>query len=419
MNIPFKLPSLHEYSLDARLLLAVSCLTAVSFYGIQMLLRSIYLLRLGFDTAYIGSYLAAGALAYMSMGIPSGALGSRFGTRNVMRIGGLISLVGMIMLPSIEAVPPHLRSVWPIIAQLVQIGGWSMVDVNLVPALMGASSISNRNSIYPLASGLREFGSFIGSLVGGLLPGMFVLYSGESLENAGPYRMAIWVSIAMWVVALIPLAFIKSDKTTTQNTQTHSRGAFPVLPIAMMFIYVYIRHASWAACHSFCNPYMDQELYYSSATMGTITAFGQILAILASLTVPKLLQRRSIGWVLISATLGIGFSLLLLASFSHWTMVALGRLGVLVSMAIWLPTLQVYQMEIVDEGWRGLAYGTMSMAMGLGFATMSYTGGLVITARGYSSIFYIGAALSVAAALILAGILRHFSTRAAASPKTT
>ena len=169
MNIQLKLPSLREYSRDARLLLTVSCLTAVSFYGIQMLLRSLYLLRLGFDTAYLGTYLGTGALAYMGMGIPSGTLGSRFGTRKVMLIGGFISLAGMTMLPITEMMPPTFRATWPIIAQLVQISGWSMVNVNLVPAMMGNTSSFNRNSSYALASGLREFGSFVGSLVGGFL----------------------------------------------------------------------------------------------------------------------------------------------------------------------------------------------------------------------------------------------------------
>ena len=171
LQIQIKLPSFKEYSLDARLLLAVSCLTAISFYGIQMLIRTLYLLRLGFDTAYLGSYLATGALAYMGMGIPSGTLGSRFGTKTIMRFGGLISLLGMVMLPFTEVIPIPYRTFWPYVGQLVQISGWSMVNVNLVPALMGTTSTWNRHSSYALASGLRELGSFIGSLVGGLLPG--------------------------------------------------------------------------------------------------------------------------------------------------------------------------------------------------------------------------------------------------------
>ena len=404
MNIQIKLPSLKEYSRDARLLLSVSCLTAVSFYGIQMLLRSLYLLRLGFDTAYIGSYLAVGALAYMGMGIPSGALGSRYGTRIVMRIGGIISITGMILLPIVEVAPTQFSSVVPYIAQLVQISGWSMVNVNIVPALMGTTSEWNRNSSYALSSGLREFGSFIGSLVGGLLPGFFSLLSGLALDQASPYRSGLWVSIGMWVIALIPLFLIKSGGTPDLRKQDRGQGRFPFLPLAAMFIFVYIRQASWAGCQSFCNPYMDQQLHYTSATIGTITAFGRIVAIVASLLLPKLLKKRRSSWVLIAATISLGISLLLLASSDHWTAVTFGRLGVLVSMALWLPSLQVYQMETIEESWRGLAYGAMSMAMGLGFATMSYTGGYVINAQGYSSIFFIGAILSAVASVFMFGI---------------
>lgn len=372
-----------------------------------MLLRTLYLLRLGFDTAYVGSYLATGALAYMGMGIPSGSMGSKFGTRKIMRICGLISLSGMILLPVTEVFPQPFRAAIPYIGQLIQISGWSMVNVNLVPALMGTTSSWNRNSSYALASGLREFGSFLGSLIGGLLPGFFGILSDKALHLPGPYRSALWVSVFVWLVALVPLFFLKSGQAPSQVKTNQNRATFPFLPIAVLFIYVYIRHASWAACQSFCNPYMDQELRYSAATMGSITALGQILAIAASLLVPVLLKRTKAGWVLIAATLGVGFSELLLASSAHWLVVTSGRLGVLISMAIWLPTLQVYQMENVEESWRGLAYGSLSMAMGLGFATISYTGGFIIEARGYSTFFIIGALLSAVAAILLFGILKH------------
>lgn len=369
-----------------------------------MLIRTLYLLRLGFDTAYLGSYLATGALAYMGMGIPSGTMGSRFGTKNIMRIGGLISLLGMGMLPLTEMVPISLRASWPYVGQLVQISGWSMVNVNLVPALMGTTSTWNRHSSYALASGLRELGSFLGSLVGGLLPGIFGLFSGASLDDPGPYRSALWVSIVTWVIALIPIFLIRSGGTASRQKDQPVKGTLPILPIALMFLYVYIRQASWASCQSFCNPYMDQALRYSSATIGTITAFGQIVAIGASLLLPSLLKKRNAGWMLITATVGLGISLLLLALSSHWVVVTLGRLGVLVTMAMWLPTLQVYQMEIVEESSRGIVYGAMSMAMGLGFATMSYTGGFVIESYGYGAIFIVGACISGVAVIIMMGI---------------
>ena len=397
LNIPLKLPSLREYSRDARLLLALSGISAVVIYGIQGLLRSLYLLRLGFGTVYIGSYLGTHALAYMAMGIPSGALGSRFGTRKVMRVGGIICLAGMAMLPATELLPVNMRAILPILSQLVQICGWSMVIVNIVPATMHHTSSQNRNNAYALTNGLREFGSLLGALVGGFLPVLFGQLQQEPLNSPGPYRSALLVGIALWLVALVPIFMIRSGEALPRKVKMGSTTALPVLPLAVMGVYIFTREASWCACQSFCTPYMDQALHYSPATMGMITAFGRICAILASLSVPKLLKKLNTGVVLIAATMLIGFSLLLLILSTHWVAVTLGRLGVFVAMALWLPTMQVYLMETVEERLRGFAYGAMSTVQGLGFATISYTGGYIIAVRDYNSLFLLGIILSAVA----------------------
>jgi predicted MFS family arabinose efflux permease len=44
--------------------------------------------------------------------------------------------------------------------------------------------------------------------------------------------------------------------------------------------------------------------------------------------------------------------------------------------------------------------------MGLGFASMSFFGGRLITARGYGPLFTLGAALSLLATLLMLGIWR-------------
>ena len=72
----FKFTALSQLNPSARLLIATSGMLSVSFLGIQMLLKVLYMLRLDFGTEYIGWFLASSALAYMSMGLPSGALGS-------------------------------------------------------------------------------------------------------------------------------------------------------------------------------------------------------------------------------------------------------------------------------------------------------------------------------------------------------
>ena len=168
-----KLPSLHDFSRDARLLIAVTGILAISFFGIVALLRVIYVLRLGYGPEYIGIFSATGALTYMSMGIPSGALGARLGTRKAMLIGEIIAVFGMTLLPLTEFVPPALRDFWPFFSQVVLTVGWSMFNVNLVPALMASTTEWNRNAAYALSSAFRESGTLVGTFIGGLLPGMF------------------------------------------------------------------------------------------------------------------------------------------------------------------------------------------------------------------------------------------------------
>ena len=66
---------------DAKLLIAASGVLAISFFGILLLLRVLYVLRLGHGPEYVGLFSAVSAFAYMAMSLPSAALGKRYGGR--------------------------------------------------------------------------------------------------------------------------------------------------------------------------------------------------------------------------------------------------------------------------------------------------------------------------------------------------
>lgn len=402
-----KLPSLHDFSRDAKLLIAATGMFAVSFFGIISLLRVLYVLRLGYGPEYIGIFNAMGALTYMAMGLPSGALGTRFGTRKTMLVGGLITVIGMCGLPMTEGVPAWMRDFWPFFSQIVLTIGWSMFNVNMVPALMATTNAWNRNTAYALSSALRETGTLVGTLVGGVLPGMFAAMLGETLDVPIPYRFALWVGAGVGLIAIIPLALIKKVKAPQTKARIEPRGAAPLLPILMMAAYVYVRHAGWATCHAFCNAYMDTDLNLSTSSIGLISGVAQFAAIIASLLTPRLMKRFGNGGALMISTLGISASLLPIGLIPNWTATAAGRIGIQIMVAIWLPVVQVFQMELVDEKWRSLAYGAMSTAMGFGFGTASLAGGYLIAAQGYRTLFLIGAGLDVIAAAVLWWILKQ------------
>lgn len=409
-RIPIRLPSLRDFGHDARQLILLTGVTAVSFMGVHQLLRSLYVLRLGYGPAYVGAFLSSGALTFMVMGIPNGALGQRFGTRRVMLAGGWIWALGMALLPMSEFLRPPLRDAWPFVSQIVMTIGWSAIQVNTVPALMAVTHDFNRSSAYALSSALRGVGTFVGTLVGGALPGLFAVLFGldRSLESPTPYSYALMAGAALSLLAIVPLARIEGGAADPPDREAvRQRGPFPLIPVVTLILYVYLRHTGWSTCQAFCTPYLDTEMALPTSTLGLLTGAGQIAAIVATLLIPRLAARWSHGWVVVGTTGLLAASLAILAFVPHWAAAGLGLLGVQVSAAVWLPALQVFQMETVTEGWRGLSYGAVTTAMGLGFGSMSLAGGYLVEAQGYRNLFGLGIGLSLLGTIVMAVISRR------------
>ena len=119
---------------------------------------------------------------------------------------------------------------------------------------------------------------------------------------------------------------------------------------------------------------------------------------------------HSNGWTLMVTTLGMAICLVPLALIPHWAVAGVARLGTLILSAIWMPALQVFQMELVDAQWRSLAYGAVSMGMGFSFGLISLLGGYIIAAVGYRSLFALGVGLCLAGTVLMWGVLRRLST---------
>jgi MFS family permease len=152
---------------------------------------------------------------------------------------------------------------------------------------------------------------------------------------------------------------------------------------------------------------MDTDLNLATSVIGVLTSLGQVAAILGAFLIPRLARRVHHGWIVALSTAVLGVSLTLLALVPHWAAVSVGLLGVQVSASLWLPALQVFQMELVTEGWRGLAYGAVTMAMGSGFGSMSLFGGSYIEASGYRALFGLGVGLAAVATILMALITRR------------
>ena len=400
-----------SFGRDTRLLIAASGLFALPFYGIQMVLRVLYVLRLEHGPEYVGLFGSVGAFAYMAMGLPSGALGRRFGIRRTMLVGGVITVIGMALLPFTEFLPAWAQDAWPIASSAFRTLGWSMFNVNLIPALTAATSAAQRSRAYSLNGMLNGLGTFVGTVSGGMLPGLFGRLLGQSLDVPRPYGVALWAAAAISVTALIPLLLVSRLEAETVEERAQVQGPFPLLAVALMVVHVFLSRGGWAICQSFASAYMDTVLLLPASAIGLISGLGQFAATLTPLLNPRLARRWGDGWTLMVTALGTGIGVLPMALFSHWSAVAVGSIGVLSLSAMWMPALHVFQMEQVEPRWRSLAYGTVSMAMGLSFGLLSLLGGYVVAGAGYRSLFAIGAGISVAGGGVMWVILKRQAAR--------
>lgn len=410
------IPSLGQFRRDTRLLLISSGIFAMGFFGVQTLLKVLYILRLGYGLEYVGLFTATSALTFMAMSLPSGALGNRFGLKPTMVLGGALTTLGMVMLPMSEVMPAQLADAWPILSQMALTGGWAMFSINLVPALMAATTNRTRDDAYALSGMLRGAGTFVGTLVGGLLPMVFAALLAQSLDGPAPYRWALLSGAAFGVAGMVPLIRVRIEEPVEVAVETEAHGAFPFTLVAVAGLHVILANGAFAVCQSFCSAYMDTDLHLSTATIGFLTGIGQFLAVLAPVAMPYLGVRRSHAWTLMMVGTLSAVMYLPLALIPNWQAAGLGRMGLLALSALWMPALQVFQMTVIEQHWRSLAYGAVSTAMGFAFGSVSLVGGFIAASLGYSALFVLGAAMAAGSGVVMWLLRRNLARTMFAAP---
>lgn len=401
-----------RFSRDVQLLTLATGILAVSFLGVQTLAKTLYILRLGYGLEYLGLFSAVGAIAYMVMGLPSGALGNHIGTRWSMVCGGIITVVGMAVIPLVEFLPPAWHYTWPLLTQVLTSVGWSLFSINLVPALMSGTTVDNRSSAYAINSMIRGFGAFIGALLAGILPNLGYTFFGYAPDQPDSYRLSLWLSALLGLFALMPLFAVRTTTQASPTDLTQTTTTFPTWIFFWLVLHVYLAQMGIAVCQTFCSAYMDTDLRLSTAVIGLIAGASQFAGVLSPLVAPRLAARYGQTWLMTITTLAAAFSLLPLALLPHWLGATIGSLGVTALAAVWMPASQVFQMELVDARWRGLAYGIVSMAMGLTYTSASLAGGQIAAQWGYSYLFLLAGGLSLLGALISWAIQRNSSVAA-------
>jgi MFS family permease len=394
------LGKLRLFGRDVRLYLISWALVQFAVSGILVVLLNLYLLRLGYGPEFVGLLNAAAALVFSVSCLPAGALGRRWGSRRPMIAGLSLFVVGIGLLPLAEFIPNTWQAGWLLASSILAYGGYALYVVNGSPFLMGSTTSAERDHAFSAQAALGALCGFAGSLVGGMLPGLFAATLGISLDQPAPYRYPLWVAAGSYVLALLALLPTREVRARQPQKREAETGRAPYGLIALLALVYLLCVAGWGAVQAFFNVYLDAELGLSTPLIGAVSAAGQLLSVPAALSAPLLMARWGKVRTFALGSLGVALSLLPLAFIPRWGAAGLGFMGM--TALFWMadPTFMVYHQEIVAPGWRATASGAVMMAVGLSYSAMALAGGYLIGALGYRSLFLTGAGLTAAGALL-------------------
>jgi predicted MFS family arabinose efflux permease len=247
---------------------------------------------------------------------------------------------------------------------------------------------------------------FVGSLAGGLLPGLLATALDSSLDQPAPYRYPLLIA----AVLLLPAVFVLSaagEPSATAVAEEEAPDRPPVgSPIALIAVLAFIgflRVMGEGAPRSFINVYLDADLRVPTAQIGLLVGVARLLAVPAGLVMPLIAARWGNGRTVAFGALGVALSLLPLALFPHWLAAGLGFMAMTALAAIARSAFIVFVMEAVAPRWRGAMSGATTMSASISWAATAYGGGYLVTAMGYRGVFLIGAVSTLAGAALFWG----------------
>lgn len=390
---------------DVKRLLSSGGMIGFAYFGVMAVLFNLYLLRLGFDIKFIGLLIAAGQALWGIAALPAGALGHRFGLRTAIVSGYALTAVGMSLLLLVEVLPRVIWAPWIISGWLICWGGGAFFTVNSTPYLMSASSAAERNHVFAAQAAVSALMSFVGSMIGGLLPGFYVAIFGGTLDSPAPYRVVLWLVPLAYLLAVFMMTGAQQIKLESQVSSQFRTGA-PIRLFLFLGLIVFLQATGGGAASAFFNIFLDTKLNVPATQIGAIMGIARFLPLAAALVTPQLLEicgtTRTValvGAVMASSLFALGLS-------SQWLVAGLSFAVIVSVVAVGGTSSNLFSQELVAEEWRSISAAIITIGLALGWAVSAALGSYLINALGFRGYFFACAALSCLSSVVLLIYLR-------------
>lgn len=382
-----------QFTRNAKLVLLHSALAGFAF-GVFRFLFNFYVLSLGnsYDEAFIGTLQTAASFATIIMALPAAYFAERYSQRRIMVITGLtsgISMLGMVVFPFTFSL---------IAFRMIAAISMSMRQVAVAPFLMRNTTSDERQWVFSFNFGMITLASFLGNLLGGILPTWLGTIFGAGPTDTLSYQLSLGSMMLVTILSVGPLTLIRMpprDKNRVielpwvQLWQHGRKLAKYLLPqviiglgagLMMPFMNIYFR-----TVYKKPDPVIAIVFAIGGLAMGVAQFLGPPLAEkYGKINAVILTQALSVPFLL---TLGIGAYLVTgeIANATVWFLIAgVAYIFRLALMNLSNPIYQTFVLEHVPEKTQALTMSLSSLSFQFGWFIMpQLSGWLQVTFGGF------------------------------------
>lgn len=378
------LAAVRQFSRNARLFLTYALLAELGT-GIWAVMFNLYLLRMDFSVAFIGTFWLVNMICHGAASLPVGLLADRFGRRQAFFMATALSV--MAQAGVLFTQNPAAILVLGGIAGL----GQAAHGVTGAPFMMENSERRERPHLFSLNACFLQFSRFGGNMAGGFLPLAWAALLGVPSIAPEAARWALVTGLPLTVLGALPLVFIRErpvDRARSLKDIIALRNvvSFPI--IARLTLLSLIFGTAFGLTIRFFNLFFEQAHGATDSEIGTTLALGSLAGAGAILISPVLAH----GWgkapgILVTQTLSVP-SLLLMALVPSLTAVTMFFLLRSAIYSVAMPLREQLGMELVGSQERGTTAGFTHTAFDLGGGLGAGMAGLLITSGGCLNLYY-------------------------------
>ncbi len=360
-----------RFTPDAKRIITSQAISRLGF-GIYQAIFNLYLLSIGYSTVFVAGLLSLGLYTMAIGALIAGPYTSRIGEKHAMILSGVIMTIAAGMLIALP---------FPIILTLMMIlfyFGNSLSITSYSPLMARSSSSYERTYLFGASQASRISSSFIGSLLGGFLPGMFALWLFVPLDSPITFQWTLLIWVVASVIGIIPLIWLKDSKSpiisnedTDTNedlkTQHEPKGR---ISIVLRFVICSVLIGLGAGLIvPLINVFFWEFYNLPTYMVGLIIGLGQATMATGVLLSPILASRiGKVPSVVLTQALSLPFIVLLATVLNPVVAIASYLLrGAIMNAA--MPIGQTLRMELVPSSWRPNLQALNSSAMSFGRAT--------------------------------------------------